>query len=182
VPELPDLAALGTFDDRLREVARDPAAVEAALAAGRRALAEAGDGRSQLRLRGYVGNALRMLRRHEEAVAAQREAVALAEELGDVRAVLVARLRLGEALRCAGELDAAEAELREVLSPARAQPEPGLTDFALQHLGKTLLDAGRAPEAGPLLAEALALREAKGDAALVESTRLALERARRLAG
>ena len=178
MPELPDLAALGMFDGRLREVARDAAAVEEALAAGRRALAEATEPRDELRLLGYVGNALRLLGRHHEAVAAQGSAVALAVELGDARGIAVARIRLGEALRCADELERAEAELRIALASTRAQPELELTDFALQHLGKTLRDAGRTDEAEAVLTEALALREAKGDPALVESTRLALERAR----
>ncbi len=178
MPELPDLKPHGVFDERLREVASEPAAVERALAAGRRALTEATEPREESRLLGYVGNALRMLGRHDEAVAAQARALALAEELGDARGVVVARIRLGEALRCADELERAEAELRTALAAARMQPELALTDFALQHLGKTLLDTGRAGEAEPLLAEALALRQEKGDAALVESTRLALDRAR----
>lgn len=177
--ELPDLDSLGEFDGRLRAVARDAARVEAALAAARQALAEAVEPREELRLHGYVGNALRLLGRHEEAVAAQRRALALAERLGDGRAVAVTRIRLGEALRCADELEAAETELRAALAETRRAPRLGLVDFALQHLGKTLLDAGRADEAQPLLAEALALREAKGDAALVDSTRLALEHASR---
>jgi len=179
VPELPDLSLHGLFDQQLREVASDPAAVQRALAAGRQALAEATGPREEARLLGYVGNALRMLGRHAEAEAAQARALALAEELGDARGLVVARIRLGEALRCADELERAEAELRTALAAARAQPSLGLTDFALQHLGKTLLDGGRAREAEPLLAEALVLREAKGDDALVESTRLALDRARR---
>jgi tetratricopeptide (TPR) repeat protein len=178
VAELPDLSSHGVFDERLREVASDPAAVERALAAGRRALAETREPREEARLHGYVGNALRMLGLHEEAIGAQAFALALVEELGDARGVAVARIRLGEALRCAGELERAEAELRTALASARARPELALMDFALQHLGKTLLDAGRAREAEPLLAEALALRENKGDAALVQSTRLALDRAR----
>lgn len=167
---LPDLAPLGRFDGRLREVAADPTAVEAALAAAHVEL-EAGGDRS--RLLGYVGNALRLLGRHEEAVAAQRESLAAASSS---RAALVARLRLGEALRCAELLHEAEAELRAALAASDAHPL--LRDFALQHLGKTLVDAGRAAEAVSVLAEALALREAKGDDSLVESTRLALERAR----
>jgi tetratricopeptide (TPR) repeat protein len=179
VPDLPDLAALGTFDERLREVARDAAAVEAALAAGRRALAEADDPQAELALRGYVGNALRLLGRHGEAAAAQARAVELAEEVGPPRASVAARIRLGEALRCGDRLDEAESQLRAALAAARARPELGLTDFALQHLGKTLLDAGRPAEAEALLAEALVLREAKRDPALVRSTRAALELARR---
>jgi tetratricopeptide (TPR) repeat protein len=123
VPELPDLSSHGAFDERLRELAGDPAAVERALAAGRRALAGATEPREEVRLHGYVGNALRLLGRHEEAVAAQTRALALAEELGDRRGVLVARIRLGEALRCADELERAEAELRAALAEARCPAE-----------------------------------------------------------
>ena len=166
---LPDLDALARFDDRLRAVADDPAAVRRALAEAR---ARIGDGGDPARLLGYAGNALRLLGEHEEAVAAHREALAAAPA---GRAGLAARIRLGESLRCADDFAGAERELRAALEQAGAASP--LRHFALQHLGKTLVDAGRREEAATVLAEALALREAKGDAALVESTRAALERA-----
>jgi tetratricopeptide (TPR) repeat protein len=172
VEGLPELRRLTRSDERLRDVAADPPAVEAALAAGRKRLAAGGD---RSRLLGYVGIALRLLGRHGEAIATQRASL---DAAADSRSALVARIRLGEALRCADRLDEAERELRAALDEAEGQPL--LRDFALQHLGKTLVDAGRADDALPLLAEALVLREAKGDGELVASTRAALERARRL--
>jgi len=89
----------------------------------------------------------------------------------------VTRIRLAEAQRCAGELGEAGREALEALAEARDQ-HPELVDFSLQHLGKALLDAGEPERAAAALEEALALREAKGDEALVRSTRLALDRAR----
>jgi hypothetical protein len=52
VPELPDLSPHGVFDERLRQIASDPRAVERALAAGRLALAEATEPRAEARIHG----------------------------------------------------------------------------------------------------------------------------------
>jgi Flp pilus assembly protein TadD len=74
------------------------------------------------------------------------------------------------ALRAA--VDAAQYE--PALAPAR-RAAPDRVDFALQHYGKHLIDAGRIDEAVACLREALRLRQTKGDPALVESTRNALD-------
>ena len=146
---LPDLRGLSEWDERLRERASDPAAVERALAQGLT----------------YVAHAYSLLGRYAEAVVA----------LAQARALLpgpAATIRLGEAHRGAGDLGEAERLLRDALA------EGGRTEhFALQHLGKTLLDAGRAAEALPVLERALELRRELGDPALIESTALGLERA-----
>jgi tetratricopeptide (TPR) repeat protein len=172
VERLPDLDSLARLDGRLRAVAADEERVAAALEEAAARLEHASI-EERTRLLGYSGNALRLLGRHDEAVATQRDALAAAI---DERAALVARIRLGEALRCADALEDAERELRAAVEAARRR-HVDLLDFALQHLGKTLLDAGRSDAAEPL-EEALALREAKGDAELVQSTRAALERTR----
>lgn len=171
---LPDLERLATEGPRLRGVAADPAAVERAAAAAERELAEA-RGAAALRLLGYLGNAYRLLGRHEQALTAHERALALAEEAGDERALAVALTRLGESLRCAERLDDAEAVLRRALELA---PAP-VAHYALQHLGKTLLDRGAAAEAATRLEAALEQRRATGDAALVRSTERALAAARR---
>jgi len=175
VDELPELGTLARLDERLREVATDEAAVEAALGQARAALAREPNAAARARLLSYCGTALRLLGRHEEAVAAQREALSLSGR--GSRARTVTRIRLAEAQRCAGALGEAEREALEALAEARDQ-HPELVDFSLQHLGKALLDAGEPERAAAALEEALALREAKGDEALVRSTRLALDRAR----
>jgi tetratricopeptide (TPR) repeat protein len=175
---LPDLAALVTFDDLLREVPTDRPALERAAALASEQLEDpAADERERLLILGYLGNVERILGRHGEAIVALRECVELAGRLGDHRAEVVARIRLGEALRCADRLAEAEAVLRAVVEDTQGQP---LHDFALQHLGKCLTDEGRAGEAIAVLDEALQLRLHKGDGELVASTELALERARSL--
>jgi kanamycin kinase len=170
---LPDLDASVRWDERLRQVPTDPAAVERAVELARAELAATDDPRELCRLHGYLGNAARLLGRDEEALRQLRRSLELAERLADERARTVATIRIGEAHRCFDRLDEAEATLRGALDGA-----PELRHFALQHLGKTLADQGRAAEAVPLLEEALALRLAEGDEELAASTRLALERAR----
>ena len=158
---LPDLGRLVRFDERLREVPIDRLAVEAAFAAAKRI----GDVT-------YAGNAARILGRTEESIALLRQALDAAE--GDL--VVAARIRLGEAFRCAERTDEAVQELEHALAEARRSGTH--VDFALQHLGKALIDAGSSGRAVTVLEEALALRRERGDAELVESTRLALARAR----
>ena len=167
---LPDLEALSTEGARLRWVASDREAVERAAAAAERELARG----ESARLLGYLGNAHRLLGRHDEAVAAHERAVELAD--GD-RALAVALTRLGESYRCADRYEDAEASLRRALELA----PPEVAHYALQHLGKTLLDRGAAGEAAEALDRALAERRAAGDPALIASTERALAAVRRAA-
>jgi tetratricopeptide (TPR) repeat protein len=169
---LPDLEGLSREDARLRWVAADPAAVEAAAAEAEARLDDPEADR--LRLLGYLGNAYRLLGRHTDAVAAHEQARDLAASAGVIRAYAVALVRLGESYRCADRFVEAEGVLRQALAVA----PPGVGHFALQHLGKTLLDRGAAAEAEGVLDEALDRRLAAGDAALVRSTERALAAAR----
>jgi tetratricopeptide (TPR) repeat protein len=172
---LPDLDAVVRWDERLRHVPTDAAAVERAIERAREELAATDDPGERCRLHGYLGNAARLLGRDEEALDELGRSLELADRLGDERARTVAAIRIGEAHRCFDRLDQAEETLRGAL----AGP-PELRHFALQHLGKTLADAGRAAEAVEALEEALALRLAAGEDVLADSTRTALDRARRL--
>lgn len=177
---LPDLSRYAAWDERLREVAADAEAVEAAATEAASRLDDArsrSDASEEARLLGYLGNAHRLLGRHDEAIALSREALDAASRSGDERARAVALIRLGEAHRCADSFAEAVACLDEAVL---LTPRPGLSDledFALQHLGKTYLDLGEGGRARDCLRRALELREAKRDLELIESTRRALERA-----
>ena len=170
---LPDLEALAVQDERLRQVARDPEAIERAIEQARHLLLEAADERERCRLHGYLGTAARLLGRDDEAVRELVRSVELADSLGDAQLRATATIRLAEAHRSFGRLDAAESLLRAALETGERR------DFALQHLGKTLLDAGRRDEGVEVLEAALELRRAAGDPALVASTEQALALARR---
>jgi tetratricopeptide (TPR) repeat protein len=182
VERLPDLGQLTAFDAALREVPLDqgPLGTAATLASGLIAEARAaGDDQALLRVLGYYGNACRVLGRHDEAIRALAEAVALAESLGDERGAIANSLRLGEARKYRGDAEEAEAIFRAVLERIRGGGHgvAAYEDFALQHLGKCLMDQGDA-EATGYLDQALALRRAKGDASLIDSTERALTLAR----
>jgi release factor glutamine methyltransferase len=120
-----------------------------------------------------AGVGLVALGEHTRAQAVLAEALAAAEAGGDAGAEVRVRLNLADAHRYAGRLAPAESLCRRALGIARTRC-PELVDFALQHLGKCLIDRGGYPEAVDRLREALALRQAKGDAGLVASTRRAL--------
>ena len=179
---LPALEAYATDDERLRQVAHDREAVAAAAAQARAALADArrrGDRGSEVRLLGYLGNAMRILGDTDASLGYLRESAGLARELGDERRELIALIRLGETHRCRDEYDDAERVLRDALGRAEAAPAlADYVDFALQHLGKALVDRGEAAAAAECLERALAVRRAKGDPELVASTERALERAK----
>ena len=182
-PALPDLESLAVFDERLRQVPRDPSAVAAAARLALRRLHQAqatGDRVAELRLRGYLGTAYRILGRWRAALVQLRLARDLAQVVGPPSADVVALIRLGEVDRCRDAYDRAEACFREALAKCRA--EEGLAvyeDFALQHLGKCLLDAGAREEAIACLEAALVLRKVKAEPALIASTQAALRLARR---
>jgi len=100
----------------------------------------------------------------------------------DPRHRVAAQLRLVQLLQALGRLAEAVAVAQQALTASRASPSARpLEHLALHHLGKALLDAGDASGARQALARALQLREGLGDAALVQSTRLALSVADRRA-
>jgi len=175
---LPDLDALATWDERLRQVARpaDAAAVATAAADAEALATGAGSDEEKRRLLAYAGAAYRMLGRGDDAVRCLRASRELAA--GDLRFELVALIRLGEAERCRDRFGDAEALLRDAVT--RARDIGAYEDFALQHLGKCLVDSGAADEAVPVLERALALRLERGDAELVDSGRRALALALRV--
>ncbi len=167
---LPDLDPLVCFDERLRQVPIDGAALAAALADGRKALAVARPV-ERFRLLTYCGNAARVLGRSDEAIELLTDALELAR--GGRR--IGARIRLGEAYRCADRPEAVEV-LEQALAEARAADHQ--VDFALQHLGKALLDRGDTERASGYLEEALTLRRSGADTQLIASTERALALAR----
>ena len=181
--QLPDLEVLALFDARLRQVPRDPIALAAAARLATRQLRQArsvGDRDAELRLRGYLGTAYRILGRWRAASGHLRAAYSLARAANLPAAEVVALIRLGEVDRCRDAFPSAEACFREALAKCRADSRLGVyEDFALQHLGKCLLDMGCHAEALSCLDAALHLRTAKGDAALIASTEAALNLARR---
>jgi tetratricopeptide (TPR) repeat protein len=173
---LPELEPLAREGARLRWVAQDVPAVEAAAAQAEAALTSGQKaGAEERRLLGYLGNAYRLLGRWDDAVAVHERARDLALATGDPRAAAVGLVRLGESYRCADRYAEAESALREALSVA----PPEVAHFALQHLGKTLLDRGAAAEAAARLEAALERRRGIADVDLIRSTERALDAARK---
>lgn len=141
---------------------------------------EANDEEATLPLLGEVGEGYRMLGRLDLARAPLEEAVQLADQRGDARRGMVNRLRLATLMQYAGEHEAAIAMFDDGV--ARARSLGLLVDFALQHRGKCLAELGRWEAAIADFEAALAGREKADDAALVASTREALELARERSG
>lgn len=94
--DLPDLTSAEAYDARLRQYASERAFVADAIALAEARLANAGPA-DEMRLRGYLGNACRMIERLDEAVAHLQRALRLAQAQGDERARVANLIRLGEA-------------------------------------------------------------------------------------
>jgi tetratricopeptide (TPR) repeat protein len=133
------------------------------------------DQETELRLLSEVGNGLRCLGQHREAISYLERAVVLAQDLGDSRREAANRVRLGTARQFAGEMDEAETDLRAALGV-----HPDYDDFALQHLGKLLVECDRVQEGLTCLCEALRQRHLKADPELIASSRQAVDAARAL--
>lgn len=160
-----------------RGYADDPEAVEVALVRATAALVAAGaagDDAARLELLGRVGEMERMLGRLDDAIAHLRTARTLARERGDARREITALIRLATALQYHEEHAEADALFRECLAAIARTGERGHEDFAHQHYGKCLVEQGRTVEAVAHFEHALALRQARGDAGLIASTRAAL--------
>ncbi|GAA4913566.1 kanamycin kinase [Stackebrandtia albiflava] len=151
------------YDERLRMVPTDRAALDAELAR----IGEP-EGFAELRAAGLG----RLLTGEYEAAAGLLDA---AYEAADTdRRRLAVMVNRADVTRYAGDPAAALPQYRRAVELARASV-PELLDFALQHLGKCLAESGETGEAGTVLHEALALRLVKGDPELVASTRRAIE-------
>jgi tetratricopeptide (TPR) repeat protein len=135
------------------------------------------DPETELRLLGEVGNGLRGLGQHREAIPYLERAVRAAQRLGDSRREAANRVRLGTARQFAGDVDAAEADLRAAIGV-----HPDYDDFALQHLGKLLVERDRLREGLDCLRESLRLRQVKGDPELIASSQEAVTAAGALLG
>ncbi|WP_285732965.1 tetratricopeptide repeat protein [Kitasatospora phosalacinea] len=163
-----------TQDADLRMVPTDRAELAAAVDRLHEELsAGAAPGRTRVLTR-WIGIGHLVLGNHDEARAFLRRALELAVADGDARAVVATGVNSGDAHRYAGDLPAADACYRSALDTARSAC-PELLDFALQHFGKHLAERGDLLGARAHLREALRLRDAKGDAELIGSTRDALD-------
>ncbi|HEX5165225.1 MAG TPA: tetratricopeptide repeat protein [Thermomicrobiales bacterium] len=182
--KLPDISDAIRFDENLREVPRWPDRIAYALRRARKQLAEAreaGYDTQILRTLGYLTDASRVAGDLDAAVTYGQEALERARASGNSNAIVANLIRLGEAHTYRDEPAVAEPLLREALALSSQGDSGPLQDYALQHLGKLLLETGSYDESITYLEQALALRQAKGNQPLIESTQQALDlvRARR---
>ncbi len=131
------------------------------------------EGAQATRLRGRLGDTLRVLGDVDEAIDLLERAHHDALKEGAEDAALTHALRLAIALQYAGQFRKALTLFEKVEMEMSAMDHP-LIHFAWQHWGKCLVETGRIKEAGVLLNRALAARRAPGHEDWLESTRRAL--------
>lgn len=164
------------LDGRLREIPVDPVA----FAAEAERLTDAiramhSQPRELLAALGEAAPVLRIAGRLEEAQRAASAAVALADLLGDRRAAFENQLRLAHAMQWQGQFALSTPLFDLLVAQARSMGEfRDLLDTALHHAGLDLFDQGRLAEAAHCFREALALREARGEAGLAQTSADAL--------
>jgi tetratricopeptide (TPR) repeat protein len=164
------------FGEDLREIPNNPEQMRHAVSFLREQLRESGmTPAERARTLGLLGSLCRMLGDYDDAGIWLTEALSLSEECGNIGAAVTNRIRLAHLAQWRGDFEESTSAFTELTVICRSTPELlSRLDFALQHAGKNLFDQGRHQEALPLFEEALALRERKGDAELIASTRYAL--------
>jgi tetratricopeptide (TPR) repeat protein len=158
--------------ETLREVPHDAAAMRTLLAELR--VAADGEPAAQARRLGEAGVYARMLGELAEAECLLQRALELVPD-GESSLRFTLRLRRAHVWHWLRRCAEADREFALLLQEA----PPALRSFVLQHAGKSLFDQQRYEEARAAFAAALALREARGEAELAASTRIALARVER---
>lgn len=165
------------FDSDLRDVPDAPEEMRAHVDLMLAQYAAGGlESNEQLRILGTLGVCLRMLGDLDKAAEILLVALTLAKAEGNRNSYLANSLRLAHVYQWQRRFVEADSIFTSSIALCRNSPElHDYLDFALQHYGKSLFDQGRFYEAESMFKEALILREAKGDDALISSTRFALE-------
>jgi HTH-type transcriptional regulator, pleiotropic regulator of extracellular virulence genes len=165
------------FDENLREVPRVPVQMAQAV----RFLIARIEGanvniQEKLRLAGGVGVFARILGNYATAQRYLDMALTISDELGDERARLLNQIRLAQVYQLQENFAAADRLYAEILNKCESDPDlEEYLDLAYYHCGKSKLDQGRYAEAEQFFQRSLDLREAKGQPAWIETSRMALE-------
>lgn len=124
---------------------------------------------------GTLGNLYRISGQPQIAIDYLTYCIRYATQAGNIKKEIVSLIRFGEALKYDGKHDRALEVFNGALDNCKDNNVITYLDFVLQHKGKCLLELGRLAEAEKYLLEALKLRKIKGDPALIESTKQAID-------
>jgi tetratricopeptide (TPR) repeat protein len=164
------------FDESLREVPNDPAAMSAAVGWLQRRLDDpALTDAVRVRTLGTMGSCARVLGRLDDAQAALDEAVERARAIGDERLIIANEIRRAHVSQYRGDFDDSNRRFAEILE--RCGEDGPLVDFAHQHTGKNLFEQQRYSEAIVHFQKALEIRQALGATDLISNSEQALSAA-----
>ncbi|MGM8215425.1 tetratricopeptide repeat protein [Bacillaceae bacterium W0354] len=124
-------------------------------------------------LSGMLGNLYRVYEKPEKAIDYLNISYQLAKEENIMSKKIVTLIRMGEAYKYKGEHVKALSLFNNALQKSYDY-EPSYLDFAYQHKGKCLMELGHLEEAMEVFQGALAIRKAKGDEQLIQSTNEAI--------
>jgi len=133
------------------------------------------DDRKRVEALGLLGVFLRMLGDLSSAEEVLVTAVDISSQAGFDAATVANRIRLANVYQWKHQFELADAIFEAVIQQCERDPiVRKYLNFALQHYGKSLFDQRRYREAMDMFERALELRQAGGDAKLIESTTIAL--------
>jgi tetratricopeptide (TPR) repeat protein len=159
----------------LRDTVADPEAWQRERDRLATALQRPQDDQERLRLLGRLGDHLRQSPDHATAaIELLQQAIELARSIGHPAALAGNLIRLATAEQYAGRHEQALATFAKAREVIDAHAVEGLRDFACQHMGKCLTEMGRWDDAQAMFDTAAQLRESRGAAGLLASSRQAL--------
>jgi tetratricopeptide (TPR) repeat protein len=165
-----------SFDESLHEVPTSPAEMQQAIRYLTQRLATIPEQSQQaITMLGMIGSYARIVRDFIQAEHALGQAIEQSAQCDDPTLHFINQLRLAHVYQWQGQYTRSTPFFEALLQ--RCQHDPRLAayrDFAYQHAGKNRFDQGDYHGALDYFLHALALREDKGDVALLESTRYAV--------
>ncbi|MEM8533251.1 MAG: hypothetical protein AAGF95_20590 [Chloroflexota bacterium] len=164
------------FDEQLREVPRNPSAMQQALDWLNTRISDAElDAVQRIRYYGLIGVYARMLHQYETAIDALQIALSQAAQQQHERLVVMNQIRLAHVYQWQGRHDESDALFDQIIQTCLTNPRVAdYLDFAYQHAGKNAFDQADYLTAIRYFEQALVLRKTQGNTELIESTELAL--------
>ncbi len=165
-----------TIGNDLREVPEDIDEFKKAIAFMEEKLVLAETNKEKAWLLSKLGVLNRIIGRVEISKIQLIDAQHIIQDLNEERMQIINDIRIGQTLQYTGKFEQAEQMYISLEEDMKTGKHTDLLDFIYQHKGKNYYEWGRLQEAVSAFEKALMMREKKGNKALIQSTRIVLEK------